>query len=64
MDKIPEFIKEICPSCNPRTYVKTKARYLGEVEDCVEHKEYLYKCVGCGAKMWANEEWVKLNEIK
>lgn len=64
MSKVPELINEICPSCNPRTYTKTVARLIGEEQDCGEHKEYLYQCVDCGAKLWVGEQWAVSNGVK
>lgn len=62
--RVPELINDNCPSCNPKTYTKTKAKYLGEVEDCGEHKEYLYQCVSCGARLWVDEQSAKSNKAE
>lgn len=57
----PKYINEICPSCHPREYVKTLAKF---VEYDSETNEYLYKCVDCGAHIWADEQWVKDNAVE
>lgn len=64
MDKVPGLIYEICPSCNPRSYNKTLAKFMGETEGNGPDLEYLYQCTDCGAKMWVSEQWAKRNEVK
>ncbi|MEH7223893.1 hypothetical protein V7112_08730 [Bacillus sp. JJ1566] len=62
--KVPELIHDICPSCHPTAYVKTKAKFTGDIEDCGTHKEYLYKCTSCDARLWVDEQWARTHEVK
>lgn len=64
MNKVPELIHDNCPSCNPKDYTKTKAKFMGEVEDCGEHKDYLYQCDDCGAKLWVDGQWAMTHKAE
>ena len=55
-ERVPQYINELCPSCHPREYVKTIAKFF---EYDIETNEYLYKCVGCGARIWADKQWAE-----
>ncbi|WP_342578440.1 hypothetical protein [Psychrobacillus sp. FSL K6-2843] len=61
MNRPSAYITEICPSCHPTDHVKTLARFTGEYDE--KTNEYIYECVGCHSKVWANEQWIKDNAV-
>ena len=66
--KIPQKIKDNCPSCHPVRYTKTTCSYANEKEKLTTDDgfiyEYLYKCDNCNAGLWIYEDDLKRLEIK
>ena len=58
MQSIPLHIYDMCPSCHPRKYVKSKCMFIEKEGD-----EYLYACDGCGSRLWVSAEWAKENGV-
>lgn len=59
----PRLIHDICPSCNPRTYVKTVAKFIMINEDD-KATPLLYQCTKCNSKLWVDEQWAFNNQVK
>ncbi|MGD6845207.1 hypothetical protein ACQCVH_22145 [Bacillus infantis] len=57
---LPILIHDKCPSCKPKDYNQTKARFMGQEN----FGEYLYQCVECAADLWVTEAWAKKHAIE
>lgn len=58
--RIPTKINDICPSCNPTSYIKSTCTFIEQEQE----DEYLYQCDKCNAKLWVDIDWAKRNEVK